>query len=264
MCNIRILMAAFLMNVCVLANALEKNSAYTSYISKYNRIAVDEMRANGVPASITLAQGLLESGAGLSELAKKSNNHFGIKCHNEWKGERVYHDDDKLQECFRKYDNPEESFVDHSLFLKKARYASLFTLDPTDYKGWAKGLKQCGYATEPRYAERLIDLIETYELYKYDNKTDIQEVVKTVQENQAVVETEKKYLTESSMGSIAVGPYHKILKVKGRKAVEAKKGDTYESLAKEFGMRPWELRWANKAKRGDSIEVGSPVYLRRW
>ena len=148
--------------------------------------------------------------------------------------------------------------------MKKARYASLFTLDPTDYKGWAKGLKKCGYATEPRYAERLIDLIETYELYKYDQKTDIEEVVKTVQENQVVAETEKKYLTESAMGSIPVGPYHKVVKIKGRKAIEARKGDTYETLAKEFGMRPWELRWANRAKRGDTIEVGSPVYLRRW
>ncbi|MEE1177745.1 MAG: glucosaminidase domain-containing protein [Paludibacteraceae bacterium] len=264
MCNIKILAAAFLMQVCVVANALEKNSTYVNYISKYNKIAVEEMRSNGVPASITLAQGLLESGAGLSELAKKSNNHFGIKCHNEWTGERVYHDDDKRQECFRKYDNPEQSFVDHSLFLKKVRYASLFTLDPTDYKGWAKGLKKCGYATEPRYAERLIDLIETYELYKYDQKTDIEEVVKTVQENQVVAETEKKYLTESAMGSIPVGPYHKVVKIKGRKAIEARKGDTYETLAKEFGMRPWELRWANRAKRGDTIEVGSPVYLRRW
>ena len=120
MCNIKILAAAFLMQVCVVANALEKNSTYVNYISKYNKIAVEEMRSNGVPASITLAQGLLESGAGLSELAKKSNNHFGIKCHNEWTGERVYHDDDKRQECFRKYDNPEQSFVDHSLLDRKS------------------------------------------------------------------------------------------------------------------------------------------------
>jgi len=142
---------------------------YEDYISKYKDIAIREMYDYGIPASITLAQGILESGLGKSELAIKANNHFGIKCHNEWVGEKMYHDDDASQECFRKYKNAEESFIDHSQFLKsRARYSFLFELDRTDYKGWAKGLKEAGYATDPKYPTRLINLIEEQDLHKYD------------------------------------------------------------------------------------------------
>lgn len=142
---------------------------YEAYIQRYKDIAMREMNDYGIPASITLAQGILESGVGKSELAVKANNHFGIKCHNDWDGEKVYHDDDKRNECFRKYARPEESFIDHSLFLKnRARYSFLFELDHTDYKAWAKGLKQAGYATDPSYAKRLIALIEENNLHQYD------------------------------------------------------------------------------------------------
>lgn len=152
-------------------SAQRKNKAYLDYIEKYSSLAVKHQKQYGIPASITLAQGLLESGAGRSELARMSNNHFGIKCHSDWKGKRVYYDDDKKDDCFRKYNKPEDSFEDHARFLKRARYASLFELKVTDYRGWAKGLKRCGYATDKSYANKLIQTIELYELYKYDRRS---------------------------------------------------------------------------------------------
>ena len=149
----------------------QKSQDVLDYIEKYNKIAMREMQEYKIPASITLAQGLLESGNGKSELAKKSNNHFGIKCHSSWKGKRTYHDDDAKGECFRVYDSPAQSYRDHSLFLANGqRYAFLFELKITDYKGWAKGLKKAGYATLPVYANVLINLIETYDLTQYDQK----------------------------------------------------------------------------------------------
>ena len=153
------------------AYSQNKSQDVLDYIEKYNKIAMREMQEYKIPASITLAQGLLESGNGKSELAKKSNNHFGIKCHSSWKGKRTYHDDDAKGECFRVYDSPAESYRDHSIFLANGqRYAFLFDLKITDYKGWAKGLKKAGYATLPVYANVLINLIETYDLTQYDQK----------------------------------------------------------------------------------------------
>ena len=141
------------------------------YIEQFATLAVEEMYRSGIPASITLAQGLLESGYGLSELAVKGNNHFGIKCHNNWTGGRMYYDDDKKGECFRKYKSPEESYRDHSDFLRyRDRYKFLFDYKITDYKSWVNGLKKEGYATDPGYPTKLINLIETYELYEYDKK----------------------------------------------------------------------------------------------
>lgn len=150
-----------------------KNASYTEvvriYIDNYSEIAKEEMVQYGIPASITLAQGILESGAGRSALSKKSNNHFGIKCHKGWTGQRVFHDDDELQECFRKYKDPKYSFRDHSLFLtQRSRYEGLFTYKKNDYKSWAKGLRKAGYATDPKYPQKLINIIETYQLYSYD------------------------------------------------------------------------------------------------
>lgn len=140
----------------------------TEYIAKYHQDAQHQMKKYGIPASITLAQGILESASGTSKLAVEANNHFGIKCHTNWTGEKVYQDDDAQGECFRKYKSVDESFEDHSLFLKKPRYEELFLLKSSDYKGWANGLKKCGYATNPKYPEQLIDLIERYQLYTYD------------------------------------------------------------------------------------------------
>lgn len=139
------------------------------YIKKWAATAVSEMERSGIPASITLAQGLVESGAGLSDLATEGNNHFGIKCHNGWTGGRMYHDDDAKGECFRVYDSAEQSFRDHSDFLtSRQRYASLFRLDTSDYRGWAEGLMKAGYATSSTYASQLIKVIEDYKLYEYD------------------------------------------------------------------------------------------------
>ena len=153
------------------AQAQRRNSRYVEYINKYSDLAVEQMKLHKIPASITLAQGLLESGAGYSQLARKSNNHFGIKCGGSWRGRSVRHDDDARNECFRAYSNPRDSYEDHSEFLRRgARYAFLFKLDITDYKGWARGLKKAGYATDPSYANRLITIIEDYDLYKYDRK----------------------------------------------------------------------------------------------
>tara|TARA_B100000900_G_scaffold410039_1_gene427018 strand:- start:12959 stop:13825 length:867 start_codon:yes stop_codon:yes gene_type:complete len=144
----------------------------TEYIFKYKDLAVAEMNQYGIPASITLSQGVLESGNGNSELARKAKNHFGIKCHSSWEGKKVYHDDDEAQECFRKYPTVAASYRDHSVFLQKARYANLFELAITDYKGWAKGLKKAGYATNPEYPELLIKIIENNQLQQYDKPTD--------------------------------------------------------------------------------------------
>lgn len=152
------------------SNEGKVNDFTVKYIGTYKNIAIDKMEKYKIPASITLAQGILESGNGLSTLAKKSNNHFGIKCHSGWKGKRVYHDDDKKGECFRKYPSPEGSFNDHSKFLtSRGRYEFLFDLKPDDYKAWAKGLKKAGYATDRKYPKKLISFIETFELYKYDD-----------------------------------------------------------------------------------------------
>ena len=152
--------------------ALAQTKARSQYISEYSQIAIDEMNRSGIPASITLAQGILESGNGKSELARKSNNHFGIKCHSSWKGERVYHDDDEQAECFRKYEEVRHSFEDHTDFLVRgSRYKFLFDLESSDYKGWAEGLKKAGYATSPDYAERLIKIIEDEMLYIFDGSS---------------------------------------------------------------------------------------------
>lgn len=157
-------------SICLAALAAycQNDSRVTEYISKYKEIAIKEMQRTGVPASITLAQGILESQNGESDLAKRSNNHFGIKCKPEWTGGKVYHDDDERGECFRSYENVEQSYMDHSDFLKnRPYYTFLFKLDPTDYEGWAKGLKKAGYATNPVYAQQLITLIQKYNLQEY-------------------------------------------------------------------------------------------------
>src|SRR5690606_24906929 len=149
-----------------------------AYIEQYKDIAIAEMERYGIPASIKLAQALLESGNGNSTLARRANNHFGIKCTPEWPGKKTYQDDDRRNDCFRVYNRPEDSFKDHSQFLLRKRYEALFELDKDDYKGWAKGLKSAGYATNPRYADLLIDIIERYQLYQYDRPESQVEKVK--------------------------------------------------------------------------------------
>lgn len=153
------------------SNTTVTTDVIRDYINLYKETAKDNMRTHGIPASITLAQGILESGSGKGRLATQANNHFGIKCHTGWTGETIHHDDDALQECFRKYRHASESFRDHSLFLTgRSRYSDLFKLKKDDYKGWAKGLRKAGYATDPKYPDKLISLIERYELYEYDDE----------------------------------------------------------------------------------------------
>jgi len=162
----------FVINSFIICSSLfsQVSLSRADYIEKYQKLAIREMKRSGIPASITLAQGILESGNGNSRLAKEAKNHFGIKCKREWRGKKVYHDDDAPGECFRAYKDPKESYRDHSLFLvERERYASLFRFKKTDYKAWAKGLKKAGYATDPAYADKLIGLIERLNLWKYDN-----------------------------------------------------------------------------------------------
>ena len=184
-----------------MAYSQTKSQDGLDYIEKFHKIAMREMQEYKIPASITLAQGILESGNGKSELAKKSNNHFGIKCHKNWTGKRTYHDDDEKGECFRVYDDPAQSYRDHSIFLTSGqRYAFLFDLEITDYKGWARGLKQAGYATLPVYANVLINLIETYDLTQYD-KLALKGHKIVVEEENTEKKTENKPETGTDSGT---------------------------------------------------------------
>ncbi len=221
-------------------NAAQDNEAY---IKKYCNIAMREMNDYGIPASITLAQGILESAAGTSRLAVQANNHFGIKCHNDWSGEKIYHDDDKNNECFRKYDRAEESFIDHSQFLKdRSRYSFLFELDKTDYKAWAKGLKQAGYATDPNYPKRLIELIERYDLHKYD-----QQSYTSKEENVATPVKQQVTKNES-----------------GLKHIYVQNGESYYTIAKKYNILFGLIYKYNDVDRKTrQPEEGSIIYLQK-
>lgn len=226
------------------------------YIEQWKDVAVQQMLTHKIPASITLAQGILESGFGNSDLARLANNHFGIKCHG-WEGKKYFKDDDAKQECFRSYKQASESYRDHSLFLTgRSRYASLFDLDVTDYKGWAKGLKKAGYATNPNYAELLIDLIEKHELYRLDldagssgGKGSLE--VKPAS-NPPMSETNDSGFT----GKRRVEYRNKV------KCIVAQKGDTYYRIAKEFQMGLWQLyRYNDFDQKKDVLSPGDVVYL---
>jgi LysM repeat protein len=235
------------------------------YIDKYKADAVKEMIKSGVPASITLGQALLESSNGNSPLAVEANNHFGIKCHKEWPGETYLHDDDKKQECFRKYKTVFESYSDHSQFLRtRTRYASLFELERTDYKAWAHGLKKAGYATNPRYAELLIKIIEENKLYEFDNMdspekagTFFASVSKT--DGQTVIAPHKKEEPAPSP-DIAPAPA-RILEENGVKYIIAKKGDTYFKISSEFEMGLWQIFKYNELDKKSSLFEGQRIYI---
>ncbi len=215
----------------------------TEYINKYKDIAISEMKRTGVPASIKLAQGMLESGNGNSTLAVKGNNHFGIKCHNNWKGKGIRHNDDKKRECFRRYKHVEESFIDHSDFLSStSRYAFLFDLEPTDYKGWARGLKKAGYATSPTYAEALIRIIEENELFVYD-LTDMKKRIKD--EPYRIAETAERTVYQRNRV----------------KYIISREGDSFESIRKEMKLLPFQLFKYNELEQGDSIYPGQVLYI---
>lgn len=228
------------------------------FIRKYKHIAIREMERTGIPASITLAQGIFESGCGTSELALRANNHFGIKCHN-WVGATYHMDDDAEDECFRKYENPEQSWIDHSEFLtSRPRYADLFKIPTTDYKAWAKGLKAAGYATNPQYAERLIKIIEEEELYLFDHKV---KHPKGGTAQTTVAQTVTSTSTTVSTGTSV--NYHQREEMKnGIICIEIKPGDTFENIARYYGIKLKKLLTYND-KKDSSLIPGQYVYLKR-
>ena len=224
---------------CLTLQAQTRNKQYEAYIKKYRELAVEEMKKYHIPASITLAQGLLESGAGQSTLARKSNNHFGIKCGSDWYGKTVSHDDDARGECFRAYKHPKDSYEDHSKFLAgRPRYASLFKLNITDYKGWARGLKKAGYATNPRYADQLIGIIELYELYKYDDKNYLKWIKKNPNPHQTYIANDLLYIV-------------------------VRAGDSWKSISQEFDISQKKLRKYNDLYKGYALQVGDILYLEK-
>lgn len=256
--------------LCVTANAQNRNANYVKYIEQYKQIAIDQMNKYGIPASITLAQALLESGAGQGELAKRSNNHFGIKCGSSWTGPSVRHDDDKKSECFRKYDYVSQSYEDHSLFLKRDRYARLFQLEPDDYRGWAKGLKACGYATLPTYAERLIKLIDDYDLHQYDYAATELDLTETVEDDSSFeYEEQGKVVPRGTYKQGKTTRYtrnrslHTVYSVNKLKCVIVRKGDTWYSIAKEKNIELPKLLRYNEANQNTVLVTGMNVFLQK-
>lgn len=248
-----------------------QNQTIEQYIEKFKEAAMQNMQNKRIPASITLAQGILESGAGNSPLAINSNNHFGIKCHKEWTGEKYYHDDDAPQECFRKYASVSESFADHADFLiSRPRYANLFKLSILDYKGWAKELKAAGYATLPTYPEKLIGYIEKYKLYQYDSIAEFNQVSKgnvDLKSNHAAFETrnefdDSKHISKDTEQEIKVTkPIRDIKTVNGVNYIIAVNGDTPKSIALEFELAEWQIRRYNDLKDNQKLNSGDQVFI---
>ena len=228
----------FIFSISLVAQDLSSED----YIHKFHKMAIAEMHEYSIPASITLAQGILESGNGNSELSVKSRNHFGIKCHKGWTGKKVYHDDDEEQECFRKYKNVSDSYRDHSEFLKnRERYAELFTYKITDYKSWARGLKKAGYATNPEYATKLIGLIERFDLAQYDTASK--------SGKRKVKKPKRKVRKEIFISQ------------NGLKFVLSNYGDTYDKIATEQSLWMWQLLEFNDLSKDKTLNQGERVYL---
>lgn len=264
------------------------------YVSIWSNVAVEQMQLYRIPASITIAQGILESGNGNSPLATEANNHFGIKCH-DWTGDKYFMNDDAPNECFRKYESAEQSYLDHSKFLKgKTRYAKLFELKIDDYKGWSYGLKEAGYATSPTYATRLIDVIERLKLYQYDEKSGdqigqellAQDLKKQEAEKSAAVKTPSSSSTKGATSKTNATPKGTATTAKNSstvalnestiadnrhdvqlnknevKFIVAKKGDTYRKIADEFDMGMWQLYNYNAyGPKKDVLAPGDIVYI---
>ena len=235
----------------------------TDYITQWKEVAMLKMKEHGIPASITLAQGLLESRNGNSILAAEGNNHFGIKCTPDWSGGKMYHDDDGKNDCFRKYKRAEDSFEDHSTFLKRPRYAGLFELKPTDYKGWAHGLKKAGYATDPRYPSKLIELVERYELNKFDEGIDVVYAGRPKPGSGGGKPGKKPRERKGSndMGTVTIGGGREVFASENKvKYVLAKEGETVSKIAAELEQMPgWLAGWNDMAK-DQKLEAGQVVY----
>lgn len=235
-------------------------SPQEQYIEKYASIAVEEMHRTGVPASITLAQGLLESGAGLSTLAKDSNNHFGIKCHSDWKGKTTTKTDNAPNECFRVYDSASDSFRDHSDFLRyNDRYKFLFDYPVTDYKAWAAGLRQAGYATDPGYSIKLITLIEHYSLNSYDV---VEKDSEPLPEAPLIIETPKKVETSEYGTTETVSiRFNRLFQLNSVQFVYALPGETYRSIADHYGLSLHSILSFNDLEKDEQLLPGSVVYI---
>ena len=251
---------SFLILLFATFGLLAQKMTIPQYVETYKDIAIREMNSYGIPASITLAQGILESSSGNSPLAKNANNHFGIKCKTDWKGETYIQDDDEKNECFRKYKTVLESYEDHSKFLKdRQRYAFLFDLPRTDYKAWAQGLKQAGYATNPNYPQLLIRYVEEHKLHQYDNaiarKTD-PEINLTPAPNQNNTYKNPDQAEVNLGGKRAVKFYN------NTPYVIAKLGDDVEKLAKELELFEWQIYKYNDMKKGAAIAAGERIYTK--
>ncbi len=259
--------------LCATIWAQSKNAAYQAYIDKYSHIAIEQQRKYDIPASITMAQALLESGAGQSELATKANNHFGIKCTSDWAGKTYKHNDNRANECFRKYADVADSYEDHSLFLKRKHYASLFELSVGNYKGWARGLRECGYATDPKYPEKLIRLIELYEL---NELTFSKSLVKSgavskkklfIEEDDtkvAFVEPENEQVEDypmPPMEDLELFHNHRSGRRNGVRYIIAGSTETFASLALFLNMRERTLRKYNDALDTRELKEGDIVYI---
>lgn len=230
---------------------------YLIYIENYYKLAQKQQKEFGIPASITLAQGLLESGAGQSALTKMSNNHFGIKC-TDWQGDKVYYDDDAKGECFRKYDEALQSYEDHSMFLKnRKRYSFLFDLKPTDYESWALGLKKAGYATDPAYGYKLISIIENYNLHKFDLKFNENQWIASTKSN----ENQGTETIKNSIGTIDAFTNHVVKKVNGVRFVTASFGDTYGIISEEFNISEKKLRKYNDIDTHAEMKVSDRIFI---
>jgi hypothetical protein len=265
------------------AQQSEYNALVNNYIQKYSDIAIREMAEYHIPASITLAQGILESNAGRSDLALEANNHFGIKCHKEWTGKTFFKDDDAKNECFRKYENPFESFRDHSYFLtRRDRYKGLFLLDIKDYKGWATGLKSAGYATNPVYAQLLIKTIETYFLDRFDNMTYTEARSDTTDGQDVSVWLKKFSVIGKASGNrtmyennglrlIIAGPDDNLYVIARDCNISVDKLLKYNDLAKATALQPGQIVYldhkrrkgsapAHKVQSGETLYTLSQVY----
>ena len=266
--------------LCVVSAHAQKDP-YRTYIEKYKKMAIEQMSEYGIPASITMAQALLESDCGRSRLATQANNHFGIKCKSYWTGEKIYHDDDEKGECFRKYLSAQASYDDHSIFLDSSpRYDFLFELDPKDYIGWAKGLKKAGYATNPQYAERLITLIEKYELYKLDEEggelfsfaepePEPQPVVseQTQAESGQVIDPDNYTVTiDAAQTSATTAQSQKFFDRpvhynNGTAYIVIEKGDSFDSLAIQLQISKKKLLKYNDMTQEINLNPGSAIYI---
>lgn len=255
----RILQTVFIIHFLILnfqnfAQSSGRQMTREEYIDTYKDMAIREMYEFSIPASIKLAQAVLESGNGNSKLAREGNNHFGIKCHG-WQGKSMKVDDDAPQECFRVYDNPDQSYKDHSAFLTtRPRYASLFELKTTDYKGWAHGLKKAGYATNPRYAELVIKIIEDHQLYKYDVS---KEVILAANKTGRIADSKQEPNAKPTTVK------RQILTNNDRKYIIAQKADNFYSLAKEYNIYSYQIWKYNELTRGDKLTEGEMVYLEK-